>query len=315
MVVTLLLIIAIIFQSIASIYAMRLVKATKYNAIWWLFIISFSLLSVERALQLLMKSGVDIPRDIFWWTGLIASTGLSVGVMYAHKLFKYIDRLNEQSSNISKRILSAILRTEEKSRSRFSKEIHDGLGPLLSSAKMSLSALSQDEATEEQRQIVADTTYLIDEAIASLREISNNLSPHVLNDFGLARGIENFINRGVVRHNIAIDFTTNLKGERFDNELEVILYRVACELINNSLKHAECSTINLGLNLERTTLKLVYCDNGKGFDPSMMELGMGLPNITSRINSLNGELDIKSSIGDGMSATILIETNQPKHKK
>ena len=92
--------------------------------------------------------------------------------MYAHKLFKYIDRLNRQRQLLNKRILTAVLRTEEKSRSRFSKELHDGLGPLLSSAKMSLSALAGERREEERGEIIANTTYVIDEAIRSLREIS-----------------------------------------------------------------------------------------------------------------------------------------------
>ena len=74
--------------------------------------------------------------------GLVISISMSIGVMYAHKLFKYIARLNRQRQLLNKRILTAVLRTEEKSRSQFSKELHDGLGPLLSSAKMSLDPLA-----------------------------------------------------------------------------------------------------------------------------------------------------------------------------
>ncbi len=115
---------------------------------------------------------------------------------------------------LNKRILTAVLRTEEKSRSHFSKELHDGLGPLLSSARMSLTALARDERSPEQKEIIDNTTYVIDEAIRSLREISNNLSPHVLNDFGLARGVQNFIDKSAAMHDVKIRFTTNLRAER-----------------------------------------------------------------------------------------------------
>ena len=190
------LIIAVIIQTVATVYALRLVRATKYNAVWILFIIGFSLLSVERIVQVMVvNGGVGIPHDTFSWLGVVISICMSIGVMYAHKLIRYIDRLNRQRQLMQKRILTAVLRTEEKSRSQFSKELHDGLGPLLSSAKMSLTALSREERTPAQREIIDNTTYVIDEAIRSLREISNNLSPQVLNDFGLARGIQNFISR------------------------------------------------------------------------------------------------------------------------
>ena len=231
--------------------------------------------------------------------------------MYAHKLFKYIDRLNRQRSLLNKRILTAVLRTEEKARSRFSKELHDGLGPLLSSAKMSLTALSREEHNAEQQEIIANTTYVIDEAIRSLREISNNLSPHVLNDFGLARGVQNFIDKSAAMHDVKIRFTTNLRGERYDTDIEVILYRVICELINNSLKHAACTEVNLSLSQNGPELALDYSDNGRGFNPqAMMDCGMGLSNIASRINSLGGTFDITSSKGKGMRAAIRVNTQQ-----
>ncbi|WP_300799360.1 ATP-binding protein [uncultured Alistipes sp.] len=319
MLIKILLIISIVVQTLATVYALRLVRATKYNSVWILFIVGFSLLSVERLIQFMVANGQYVPRWWFAYLGIIVSVCLSIGVMYAHKLFKYIDRLNRQRSLLNKRILTAVLRTEEKARSRFSKELHDGLGPLLSSAKMSLTALAREEHDAEQREIIANTTYVIDEAIRSLREISNNLSPHVLNDFGLARGVQNFIDKSAAMHDVKIRFTTNLRSERFDTDIEVILYRVICELINNSLKHAACTSINLSLSQSGTSLALDYSDNGRGFNPqAMMDCGMGLSNISSRINSLGGTFEITSSKGKGMRAAIRVSTQeeaQPQQKR
>ena len=312
MLIKILLVISILVQTLATVYALRLVRTTKYNSVWILFIVGFSLLSVERVVQLLLACGAEVnPRWWFGYLGIVVSVCLSIGVVYAHKLFKYIARLNRQRQTLNKRILTAVLRTEEKARSRFSKELHDGLGPQLSSAKMSLSALAREERTPEQREIIDNTTYVIDEAIRSLREISNNLSPHVLNDFGLARGVQHFIDRSAAMHNVRIRFTTNLRAERYDTDVEVILYRVICELINNSLKHAACTNVNLSLSRAGTTLVLDYSDNGRGFDSkAMMDCGMGLSNIDSRINSLGGTFDIDSAKGKGMHATIRIDTRR-----
>ena len=320
MLIKILLVISIIVQTLATAYALRLVRATKYNSVWILFIVGFSLLSVERFVQLLMAGGHYVPRWWFGYLGIVVSVCLSIGVMYAHKLFKYINRLNRQRSLLNKRILTAVLRTEEKARSRFSKELHDGLGPLLSSARMSLSALSREERSADQREIIDNTTYVIDEAIRSLREISNNLSPHVLNDFGLARGVQNFIDKSAAMHDAKIRFTTNLRTERYDTDIEVILYRVICELINNSLKHAACTSINLSLSQNGSELALDYTDDGRGFNPqAMMDCGMGLSNISSRINSLGGTFGISSAKGKGMRAAIRVNTQQepalPKRKR
>ncbi len=295
----------IIFQSIATLFALRLIRTTKYNAIWILFILGFSVLSAERYLQVMEINGLFVSPRVYIWTGIVASIGLSIGVMYAHKLFSYIERLNRQRQMISRRILSAVLRTEERSRSRYSKELHDGLGPLLSSAKMSLSALSDDASLEQNKEIITNTTYVIDEAIRTLREISNNLSPHVLSDFGLKRAVQTFIKRSAATSVVNIDFTTNINQSRYDTDVEVIFYRVICEFINNSLKHSACSEIKLSLQRNNAELRLDYSDNGRGFNPSsMMDCGMGLSNISSRINSLGGELNIESKAGRGMSATI-----------
>lgn len=309
MMIKLFLITAIIIQTIATLFAIKLVRTTKYNAIWILFIMGLSVLSAERYMQLIIYNGGDISNEVFQYTGIVVSIGLSVGVMYAHKLFQYIGRLNQQRTLVSKRILSAVIRTEEKSRSRFSKDLHDGLGPLLSSAKMSLSVIEHARTEEERQEIIRNTNYVIDDAIRSLREISNNLSPHILSDFGLKRAVTNFINKSVNLGGIKIKFDSNIGAKRYDDNIEVILYRVICELINNSLKHSECTKIDLTLLYSDSKLLLTYRDNGVGFDPQqIIDCGMGLSNISSRINYLNGSLDISSSKGEGMVASICVNS-------
>ncbi len=308
--VKVLLIISIGLQFFATFIAVRMIKETKYNAIWILLIIALLLMTASRILQFIHY----VPRHdsspgfmALTWIGIATSVFITIALFYARKLVEYIDRLIFQRQLTSKRILSTTLRTEEKERIRFSKELHDGLGPLLSSARMSLSTLSQSGRPESEAEIISNTNHVIDEAIRSLREISNNLSPHILNEFGLGRGVGNFVSRSVTMHDMKISYTTNLKGERFDADVEVILYRVICELINNSLKHSGATDAKLDLTYEGNSIFLDYSDNGHGFDPgSDSGSGMGLANIASRINTLNGTLDISSSKGNGMSASIKV---------
>lgn len=307
MMIRFLLYLAIIVQFIAMYYAIRLVRVTKYNMIWVLFIIGFILLAVERVLQLWISYDNPMPVVTIIWFDIIVSVCISVGIVLLDRLFIYIDRLNRHRQLTDKRILTAVLRAEEKTRSTFSKELHDGLGPLLSSAKISLSAIKREELDSERREIFDNTLYVVEEALRSLREISNNLSPHVLSDFGLARGIQNFIDRSQSLHNVKISYATNLRGERYDSDIEVIMYRVVCELITNSLKHSGCSEIRLSLTSGGDMLELQYTDNGRGFNPqSMMDCGMGLSNINSRVNSLNGEFEVTSTKGRGMRASVKV---------
>ena len=312
MLIKVLLVISIIVQTLATIYALRLVRATKYNSVWILFIVGFSLLTIERLVQLLIDLGVEVmPRWWFAYLGVTVSICLSIGVMYAHKLFTYIDRLNHQRTLLNKRILTAVLRTEEKARSRFSKELHDGLGPLLSSAKMSLTALSRDERNAEQREIIDNTTYVIEEAIRSLREISNNLSPHVLNDFGLARG------RAELHRQECCDAR---REDPLHDQPPHGALRYGCrgDPLPGDLRADQQFAQAFGLPghqpfafAERVGAALDYSDDGRGFNPqAMMDCGMGLSNIASRINSLGGTFDIASAKGKGMRAAIRVNTQE-----
>ncbi|MDR2891237.1 MAG: histidine kinase [Alistipes sp.] len=379
MAVKILLIVSILLQLLATVVAIRLVSKTKYNSIWILFFIALLLMTASRALQFVhfVPRGETSPWLVaLIWFDIAISVCLTVVLFNARLLVEYIDRLIFRRGLTSKRILSTVLRTEEKERARFSKELHDGLGPLLSSAKMSLSVISAAGISDSNAEILAGTRFVIDEAVRSLREISNNLSPHVLGEFGLARGVGNFIGRLGAIHDVGVNYTTNLVGERFDTDVEVILYRVICELVNNSLKHSGAGEIVLRLELSPDgLLRLDYRDDGCGFDPSMGSVGvggvdvgvggvdaavdaavggggggmrtgesakgggvdtggsgmdglgtgsssgsgMGLINIASRINALNGRLDIRSSREGGMQAIVEVRPGrdpQPiAHKK
>jgi len=312
MVIKILLMVSVLLQFAATGVAVGLVKKTKFNSVWILLIATLTLMSVSRVLQL----AHFLPGDyeigwVLWlvWIDIVISLLITVVLFNARRLVRYIDALIVQKGLSAKRILATVLRTEEKERARFSGELHDGLGPLLSSAKMSLSALNAKGLTGAERKTLADTRYVIDEAICSLREISNNLSPHVLGEFGLGRGVANFVNRLAGFHpGTRIDYRTNLTSERFDTNVEVILYRVVCELISNTLRHSGASEVALSIDYDGAGLSLDYSDNGCGFSPSDDGArGMGLANMSSRVNTLGGTLDVQSTRGEGMRARVRIE--------
>lgn len=306
-VVEILILVSIVMQVVAIAIALHLVNKTKYKALWICCIIALVMLCVDRVMQFNIFRDVAVSDLTRAWVGILVSLSFSICVVCARLLVDHVDRMAKLRQMLENRFMTALLRTEERSRASFSRELHDGLGPLLSSSKMSLSALNRANLSDGEREILQNTSAVIDEAIRSLREISNNLSPHILNDFGLVRGIKHFVDRlGRVR-DTNIEFRTTLKEERFDSNIEVILYRVTCELINNSLKHAEATEISVCLSQERDMLVIDYSDNGKGFTYSEEESnGMGLSNIRSRISSLNGKFEITSGKGQGMRAKIAV---------
>lgn len=308
--VEILIIVSIVMQVVAIVIAMHLVNKTKYKALWVCCIIALVLLCVERVMQFNIFQGAE-PSDLTRaWVGIVVSLSFSICVVCARLLVEHVERMAHHRQMLEKRFMTALLRTEERSRASFSRELHDGLGPLLSSAKMSLSALNRANLKDNERQILQNSSAVIDEAIRSLREISNNLSPHILNDFGLVRGIKNFVERLGTLRDTNVEFSTTLKDERYDSNIEVILYRVVCELINNSLKHADATHISVMLREERELLIVEYSDNGRGFNYSDVESsGMGLSNIRSRISSLNGKFELHSSVGKGMCVKVAVSIN------
>jgi PAS domain S-box-containing protein len=204
------------------------------------------------------------------------------------------------------KIIQTIIQTEEKERSHFAKELHDGLGPLLSTMKI-YTGILQDSSDEERREISINRIQAtVDEAILGIRQISNSLSPHVLQNFGLPEAISNFFSKLKDIKNIEFKFKSNLE-KRLDNNVELTLFRVIVELINNSVKYSGASLIKITIHLENNILKVDYADNGKGFDVEKTlsnTKSMGLHNIYNRIQSLNGKVNLTSQKGKGMKAGI-----------
>ena len=311
--IELLLIITIAIQAFAAIVALSLVQHTKYYALWICYALSLGMLIAERYSQLMILEGDSVSLQFQSWIGIGISISFLICVICARLLVRHVDRMTLQRRMLENKLMTAVLRTEERSRADISRELHDGLGPLLSSAKMSLAAISKEGMTEKDQATLRNTAMVIDEAIRSLREISNNLSPHVLNNFGLARGIRNFVDRVVALHGIDVRFTTKLREERFDSNIEVIIYRVTCELINNSLKHSKCKHIEVELAVRDNCVVLDYKDDGCGFSPeSVADKGMGISNMSSRVSSLSGIFLLDSSEGRGMSAHVEVSLDGTK---
>ncbi len=317
MILQILLFISIILQLFAVGIAVKLTKVTKFNSSWMLLTVGFILLAVQRLIEFLPYiSDFEDPDlgEIMVWSGVVISLAFAIGVFFIQRIFKYMKRVEDSRRLTEKMFLNTIIQTEERERKRFAKDLHDGLGPLLSTVKMSVSSLAQLEHDKAAFEIVKNTEMVINEAIKSLKEISDNLSPHVLNNFGLLRALRNFINKINVTKAIHIKLDSNLEDERFESNIEVILYRVVCELINNTIKHADAKNVEISLIKYQKSITIVYHDNGKGFNKEILEekpgnRGMGFSNIFSRINSLKGDISVDSESGKGTTVKIKVKTN------
>lgn len=311
------LVVSFALQIAAAILAISLTRLTRYNFSWILISIALILMAARRLFEILPYLVPDYTRDmtlLSTWIGIVTSLLVMVSIVFIKKIFKSISEAEKIRKVSEMRVLNAIIQTEERERRRFAKDLHDGLGPVLSSVKMSLSALQRQPQSERDRKIIANTSELVEEALGSLKEISDNISPHVLENFGLETSLRSFINKLNSTGRIDIRFSSNLGKERLTPGTELIIYRAVGELIGNTLRHAKASTAGLVLNRSGEWLSLNYNDDGVGFEAARTEQergpGSGLHNIRSRVNSINGRFTISSWPGRGTEAEILIKLKE-----
>jgi signal transduction histidine kinase len=305
------LIISIVLQIIAAVIALRFMKLTKYRLSWILLSISFVFMAVRKIIQLVelfRGEPSETWQMIDEWIGVLISVMIIGGVVLIRELFYSLKRADTERIRSERRVINAIIKTEENEKKRFAKDLHDGLGPILSTVKMSLSALNDRIKDEAGNTILNNTNHLVNEAINTIKDISNNLSPHVLSNFGLASAIGAFITKINQTKVVEIDFNSNMENLRLENEKEVVIYRALCELINNSVQHAGASRIEIELNKHEKFITLQFYDNGRGFDTSSLRKedikGMGISNIETRVKTVDGVFILESTPGKGTSALI-----------
>ena len=304
------LILSVIVQFATAFIAMTLIKRTRTNVAWWLISVGFLLMAIRRLFELFQVFDTDnniVNNLTNSWIGVAISIIMLLSLSFIRRIFDIQKRIDELKKANETRVFSAIIKTEEKERHQFAKELHDGLGPLLSSVKMSLSSLSRKIEKENNVKILNNAENLIDESIGSLKEISNKLSPHVLNNFGLLKALKSFINKLQIMDEPKIHLNHNIEGRRYSYNVEVVLYRVICELIANTIKHAQAGNIYLDLYEKEHTLEIKYIDDGIGFDVDnqlLKDNGLGYANIDSRIKSIKGEYEVFTSPNEGFSIDI-----------
>jgi signal transduction histidine kinase len=234
------------------------------------------------------------------------------------------DEANQANLALRKAEHKLLLKTveiEEQERNRYSRELHDGLGPLLSTIKMYLQRLLETQELDKIKFMASESEQRVRIAIRTMREVSHGLSPLNIRNSGYVKAIHDFIQGINKLQELAIDFSYNNKV-RFSVFYEIILYRITTELINNTLKHAHATHAEIVFNYDvpERSISLSYSDNGKGFDPNTVmatSTGMGLMNMDQRIKILGGKFIIKREPGKGAGIYLdfpLKDMDQPEVK-
>lgn len=218
------------------------------------------------------------------WIGLVLLISLlSSGLWY----------FSRQRQRVGK--LEALMSGEENERSRIAQELHDGVNGELAAIKFRLSAMEERTIPESGNfHFLRETIEMVDHSCRQIRNISHNLSPTVLHDFGLLETLRNYCSTIRSSGPLALEFQHFGEPKAMPLKAETAIYRIIQELVTNITKHANATEALVQFNFHRTELAITIEDNGKGFDVDATHAGIGLKNVQSRIRFLHATLEAKS---------------------
>ena len=194
----------------------------------------------------------------------------------------------------------SILDGETAERTRLSRDLHDGLGSILTGVKLNLEDLKGHVILPQSSLECFNKAFgMLNESMVELRRVAHHLMPDSLSRYGLKVALTDFCNSF---SNITFGYFGD--ESRLDPKLEVMIYRIIHELVNNVLKHAEAKQITVQVMCETEYIAFIVLDDGKGFNSSIQPQGMGLENIRNRVASFNGRMDIMSKEGKGTEVNV-----------
>lgn len=203
--------------------------------------------------------------------------------------------------------LRALVQTQDNERKRIAGDLHDSLGSLLSTVKLRFNGLQEDfeQKIPEKYSRFNDTIMMLDEAIHELRQISHNMLPVSLSRFGLKAALETFV--GQINASMKLETKLQILGldRRLPEEMEVAVYRICQELVQNVIKHAGATSLWIQLIDHKDSLNIIVEDNGVGMQKTDITTGFGFSTIQSKVNLFKGSFGIESQPGKG--AMVLVD--------
>jgi signal transduction histidine kinase len=257
--------------------------------------------SMEIAFRIITKNG-----DIKWIGHIcrcIIMDGKTLGIRVSNRDIT-------ESVTANNALLDITVKVEERERNRFSRELHDGLGPLLSTVKLYFDWLADTDDEEKRKLIIQKGGYCIETAIETARELARGIGSQMLSKLGYIAALQQFIERINDTSKIEIIFNTNTVI-RFNDFIETTLYRISTELIKNTLTYGQASKIEIDFAFDELNKEILfnYRDNGVGFDIVKTDKeggGLGIINIRQRVRILRGSLEMDSRPGAGTKTFIRI---------
>jgi PAS domain S-box-containing protein len=248
--------------------------------------------------EIVTKHGGRVPVEIS--SRLIFAGGNPVGVQGCMRDVSERKRVQAAARTYSRRLIEA----QESERRRMSRELHDQVGQILTAVKMNLYALRQKCSAPEILSSIEDNMKVIDEAVDQVRDLSVDLRPLLLDDFGLVVAVRWYLDRQAKSCGVPADFTTRSLGEddRFSSELETACFRIVQEAVTNVARHARATRISVVLERAGQDLILLVSDDGAGFDMKALRTSaatLGLRSMEERVQAVGGSITIESALDVG----------------
>ena len=206
-------------------------------------------------------------------------------------------------------LIFATVESVEAERKRISKDLHDGVGQQLSGLKMAWQQLTDKlkKTAPHDAEKLNGLTNILNDAANEVRSISHQMMPAALRELGLTAALGDMLQKSFSHTSVKYEFEHMNTDGRFSENIEIGLYRIAQELVNNIIKHSNAQSVSVELFKTKTHLVLTVEDDGKGFDMENMEdAGNGLHNISSRAKSVKGKIQFEQRSGSGVSATVRV---------
>jgi two-component system, NarL family, sensor kinase len=221
-------------------------------------------------------------------------------------------RISELETQQQLTATEAVLKGEEQERTRLAKDLHDGLGGMLSGIKYSFSTMKGNLImTPENNQAFERSMDMLDSSIKEMRRVAHNMMPESLLKFGLDTALKDFCNDINKTGALQVSYQSiGMHDAVIEQITAITIYRVVQELINNTMKHAAAGTAIVQVSKTDAGVSITVEDDGKGFDTSLLKekTGIGWSNIQSRISYLKGTLDVQSEPAKGTSVHIELST-------
>jgi two-component system NarL family sensor kinase len=259
----------------------------------------------EKKEKIIQEQQFNLTRKNYLITGisLVLLFGLALGwLFYNRNQLKQKAKLQQTVFEQQQLAASAVMKAEEKERQRIAKDLHDGVGQMMSAAKMNLSAFENDIQfnSPDQKLSFERIISLVDESCKEVRTVSHQMMPNMLLKSGLGKAVADFLDK-IDQKVIKVNLHVEGLQERLNEDVEIVLYRILQECVNNVIKHSGASQLDIALIKDKDGISATIEDNGKGFDLQQLgeDAGIGLKNMKARIDYFNGTIDFDTAPGKG----------------